>query len=180
MKRNIKSLAMTMALATSLSFASPNNGNSNPNPSQDALEAKVRHELLMLPYFGIFDNLQFRVEDGKVTLLGQAMRPTLRSDAGNVVKRIEGVTEVKNEIEVLPLSRFDDQIRLSVARNVYGQVALNRYALGSQPSIHIVVKNGNVTLEGVVASRMDSQIANMQANATGGVFSVTNNLRTER
>ena len=178
MKHTLKNLVIGMTLVTGFAFATPNT--SNPNPTQEALEAKVRHELLMLPYFGIFDNLQFRVDGTTVTLLGQAARPTLRSDAGNVVKRIEGVTAVKNEIEVLPLSRFDDQLRLRVARNVYGQSALNRYALGAHPSIHIVVKNGNVTLEGVVANKMDANIANIQANSVFGAFSVKNNLQIER
>ncbi len=179
MKRTINQLTMTMALAASFAFATPNN--SNANPHQERLEAKVRHELLMLPYFGIFDNLKFNVDgDGTVTLIGQVNRPTLKSDAANVVKRIEGVTAVNNQLEVLPLSRFDDQLRVQVARNVYGQSALNRYALGSNPSIHIIVKNGNVTLEGVVARQMDSNIANIQANSVAGVFAVTNNLQVEK
>ena len=178
MKRTINQLTMTMALAASFAFATPNN--SNPNPHQEMLEAKVRHELLMLPYFGIFDNLKFNVDGGTVTLIGQVNRPTLKSDAANVVRRIEGVTAVNNQLEVLPLSRFDDQLRVRVARNVYGQSALNRYALGSNPSIHIIVKNGNVTLEGVVARQMDSNIANIQANSVAGVFAVTNNLQVEK
>lgn len=178
MKRTIKNLVISMTLVTGFTFATSNT--SNPNPTQEALETKVRHELLMLPYLGVFDNLQFRVDGTTVTLLGQASRPTLRSDAGNVVKRIEGVTAINNEIEVLPLSHFDDQLRLRVARSVYGQTALNRYALGVHPSIHIVVKNGNVTLEGVVANKMDANIANIQANSVFGAFSVTNNLRIER
>ena len=178
MKRTINQLTMTMALAASFAFATPNN--SNPNPHQEMLEAKVRRELLMLPYFGIFDNLQFNVDGGTVTLIGQVNRPTLKSDAANVVKRIEGVTAVNNQLEVLPLSYFDDQLRVRVARNVYGQSALNRYALGSNPSIHIIVKNGNVTLEGVVARQMDSHIANIQANSVAGVFGVTNNLQVEK
>ncbi len=178
MKRTIRTLAIGMTLVTGFAFATTITN--PPHSMQEELEAKVRHELLMLPYFGVFDNLQFRVDGATVTLLGEATRPTLRSDAGNVVKRIKGVTGVNNEIEVLPLSRFDDQLRLRVARSVYGQTVLNRYALGAHPSIHIVVKNGNVTLEGVVANKMDSNIANIQANSVFGAFSVKNNLQIER
>ena len=178
MRLTLKTLAIGMTFLAGYAFATTNTN--PPNVMQEVLESKVRHELLMLPYFGVFDNLQFRVDGTTVTLLGEATRPTLRSDAGNVVKRIEGVTAVNNEIEVLPLSRFDDQLRLRVARSIYGQTALNRYALGAHPSIHIVVKNGNVTLEGIVANKMDASIANIQANSVFGAFSVKNNLQIER
>ena len=176
MKNKLTTLAITMTMAASMAIASP----PNINPPSDTIEAKVRHELLMLPYYGIFDNLQYRVDGSSVTLLGQTNRPVLKSDAGNVVKRIGGVTEVKNEIEVLPVSFFDDGLRLRVARSVYGQSALNRYALGAHPSIHVVVKNGNVTLEGVVSREMDRMIAGIQANSVPGVFSVVNNLQLEK
>jgi hyperosmotically inducible protein len=139
----------------------------------------VRHELVMLPFYNIYDNLMFRVDGNTVTLMGQVNRPTLKSSAENVVKTIPGVERVVNQIEVLPLSSFDNRIRLAVTRAVYGHSALNRYALGAQPPIHIIVKNGNVTLEGVVANEMDRNIANIQANSVSGVFSVTNNLRVE-
>lgn len=144
-----------------------------------ALAERIRKELVMLPFYGIFDNMAFRVEDGKVTLLGQVTRPTLKSSAANVVKRLEGVTAVTNDIEVLPLSPFDDRIRLRVARAIYGSTSLSRYGLGAQPSIRIIVKNGDVTLEGVVLNEGDRTIANLNANAVSGVFSVTNHLRTE-
>ncbi|MEP7367285.1 MAG: BON domain-containing protein, partial [Acidobacteriota bacterium] len=112
-------------------------------------------------------------------LMGQVARPTLKSSAENVVKDIEGVDRVVNQIEVLPNSPNDDRIRIATYRSVYGQSALNRYAMQAVPPIHIVVKNGNVTLEGVVATEADKNIANMQANAVSGVFSVKNNLRVE-
>ncbi len=140
---------------------------------------QVRHELVMLPYYGVFDNLSYRVDGGTVTLLGQVTRPTLKSSAENVVKEIEGVERVDNQIRVLPLSPNDDRIRLAVYRAVYGQTALNRYALQAVPSIHIIVENGKVTLEGVVANEGDKNIANIQANGVPGVFSVVNNLRVE-
>jgi hyperosmotically inducible periplasmic protein len=145
--------------------------------SIDRITREVRHELVMLPYYGVFDTLSYKVDsDGTVTLLGQVSRPTLKSDAGNVVKRIEGVTNVVNNIEVLPTSPNDDQIRRATYRAIFGNSALSQYQLRAVPPIHIVVKNGHVTLEGAVATQMDKQIAGMQANGVSGVFSVTNNL----
>jgi hyperosmotically inducible protein len=143
-----------------------------------SLENEVRHELVMLPWYGVFDNLSFQVDNqGVVTLSGEVNRPTLKSGAENVVKKIEGVTAVKNNIEVLPLSPFDDRVRWSVARAIYGfNGPLYRYAMSSQPSIRIIVKNGNVTLTGVVANEFDKNVANVRANQVSGVFSVTNNL----
>lgn len=142
-----------------------------------SLEERVRHELVMLPFYNVFDNLTFSVDGGKVTLAGEVVRPTLKSDAENVVKRIPGVTSVTNEITVLPLSPFDNSIRWRALRALYSQPALQRYALGAIPSIHIIVNHGEVTLEGVVASQMDKNIANIAANGVFGVFKVTNNLR---
>ena len=144
------------------------------------LTEQVRHQLVMLPYYGIFDNLAYRVDGSTVTLFGQVARPVLKSDAGNVVKRLEGVTQVNNNIEVLPLSPFDDRIRLAEYRTIYGFGPLQRYSLGTQPAIHIIVKNGHVTLEGVVANEGDKNIANIRANQVPGVFSVTNDLRIEK
>jgi hyperosmotically inducible protein len=144
------------------------------------LEREVRHELVMLPYYGIFDNLAFRVDGGTVTLLGQVSRPTLKTDAERVVKDIEGVERVVNKIEVLPNSPEDDRIRMAAYQAIYGHTALNRYALQAVPPIHIIVKNGNITLEGVVASESDKNIANIQARSVAGAFSVTNNLRVEK
>lgn len=144
------------------------------------LEREVRHELVMLPYYSVFDNLAFKVDGGHVTLLGQVARPTLKSDAEAVVRRIEGVEKVTNEIKVLPLSPNDDRIRRDVFRAVYGHAALNRYAFGAVPPIHIIVKNGNLALEGVVANEMDKNIAGIQAKTVPGVFSVVNNLRVEK
>jgi hyperosmotically inducible protein len=140
---------------------------------------EVRHELAMLPYYNIFDDLSFKVDPGGVvTLTGAVTNPTLKSDAGNVVKKVEGVTSVNNQIEVLPLSPNDWQIRRAVARAIYGYPALaDRYGFQAMPSIHIIVKNGNVTLTGVVANQGDKNIAGIQANTVPGVFSVQNNLQ---
>jgi hyperosmotically inducible protein len=147
--------------------------------SQDRITREVRHELVMLPYYGVFDNLAYRVDGSTVTLLGQVTRPTLKSDAGNVVKGIEGVDRVDNQIKVLPTSPMDDRIRIAVYRTLYGQPPLDRYALQAVPPIHIIVENGRVTLEGVVANQADKDVANVRANTVSGVFSVVNNLRVE-
>jgi len=146
---------------------------------EDRLVREVRHELVMLPYYGVFDNLAYRVDGRTVTLMGQVTRPTLRSDAGNVVKKIEGVEKVDNQIQVLPLSPMDDKVRLAEYRAIYGHPGLDRYALQAVPPIHIVVDNGKVTLEGVVASQGDKDLAAVRANSVPGVFSVVNNLRVE-
>ena len=147
---------------------------------ENRIAREVRHELVMLPYYGVFDDLAFSVNDGTVTLMGAVTRPTLKSDAENVVKRMEGVNQVINKIEVLPLSPMDDQIRMAVYRAIYGDPALStRYGFRALPSIHIIVKNGHVTLEGVVANEADKNIANIKANGVSGVFSVDNNLQVE-
>ena len=145
--------------------------------ADDKLVKEVRHELVMLPYYSVFDNLAYRVDGSRVTLFGQVVRPTLKSDAENVVKKVEGVTAVTNEIEVLPNSPNDDRIRRAVYRAIFSKAELDRYAMGAVPAIHIIVKNGNVTLVGVVSSEMDKNVANIRANSVPGVFSVTNNLR---
>jgi len=145
--------------------------------SQERITKEVRHELLMLPYFGVFDNIAYKVDGFNVTLMGQVVRPTLKSDAENVVKHIEGVEKVDNQIEVLPPSPNDDRIRRRLFRAIYGYPALERYALGVQKPIRIIVKNGHVTLEGVVDSEGDKNLAGVRANGVSGTFSVTNNLQ---
>ena len=147
---------------------------------QVRVEKKVRKALVTLPYFGVFDNLEYQVEAGTVTLSGQVVRPITRSDAAGRVARIAGVERVVNNIEVLPLSPFDDSIRRRTFRAIFRTGGLYRYALGANPSIHIIVKRGNVTLEGMVANKMDRQLAYMSANSVSGVFSVTNNLHTDQ
>ena len=140
------------------------------------LAKEVRHQLVMLPWYSVFDNLAFRIEGDRVTLIGQVTRPTLKSDAEATVKEVEGVASVKNEIEVLPLSSMDDQLRRALFRAIYSEAGLNRYAIQAVPTIHIIVKNGNVTLEGIVDTEMDKNLANMRANQVPNVFSVKNNL----
>ena len=146
----------------------------------DRIVREVRHELVMLPFYGVFDNLAYQVApDGTVTLTGQVARPTLKSDAENSVKHIEGVEKVVNNIEVLSASPNDDRIRRAAYRAIYGNSVLSQYQLRAVPPIHIIVNKGHITLEGVVARQMDKQIAGMQANGVHGAFSVTNNLRVE-
>ena len=152
----------------------------DPSQVERRLEREVRHELVTLPYYDVFDNLEYRIDGEQVTLSGQVVRPTLKSGAENVVKNIEGVEKVTNNIEVLPLSPNDDRLRIAVYRAIYGHTALQGYSIRSVPPIHIIVKNGNVTLEGVVANEGDKNIANIQANGVSGVFSVKNNLKVER
>lgn len=141
------------------------------------IQKQVRHELLMLPYVDVFDNLAFKVTGYRVTLLGQVTRPSLRSDAERVVKRVEGVEQVDNRIEVLPPSPMDDRLRLQLFREIYGFGSLQKYGVGANRAIRIIVKNGHVTLEGVVDNQADKNIANIRANGVPGVFSVTNHLR---
>jgi hyperosmotically inducible protein len=141
------------------------------------IQKEVRHELLMLPYLDVFDNLAFKVDGYKVTLLGQVTRPSIKSDAEKAVKSIEGVEEVDNQIEVLPLSSTDDRLRLRLFRAIYGYGPLQRYSLGVIKPIRIIVKNGHVTLEGVVDSQGDKDAAGIRANSVPGIFSATNNLR---
>ncbi len=139
---------------------------------------EVRHELVTLPYYGVFDDLAYRIDGNNVTLFGVVTRPTLKSDAENVVKRIEGVGQVINQIKVLPPSPMDDQLRRAEFRAIYGGGQLaTRYAYQAVPSIHILVDNGHVTLAGVVDSEMDKNIAGIQAKGVPNVFSVDNNLR---
>ena len=148
--------------------------------SLERIYKEVRHELVMLPYYGVFDNLAYKVDpDGTVTLLGQVSRSSLKSDAEKAVEHIEGVEKVVNNIEVLPPSPFDDRIRRAAYRAIFGNPVLSQYQLRAVPPIHIIVKNGDITLEGVVARQMEKQIAGMQAKGVHGVFSVTNNLVVE-
>ena len=167
-------LALALSLASVLCLADHKHAK-----GYERFVREIRHELVMLPYYGVFDNLAYRVDGYKVTLLGQVTRPTLKTDAERVVKGIEGAEQVINNIEVLPVSPNDDRIRLAAYRAIYGHPALNRYALNAVPPIHIIVKNGNITLEGVVANEGDKNIANIQANSVQGAFGVTNSLRTE-
>jgi hyperosmotically inducible protein len=147
-------------------------------PGTERIETQVRHELNMIPYVNAFDYVAFTVDaNGSVTLTGEVTNPVVKSDAGNVVKRIEGVEQVNNQIQVLPVSFFDDGLRLRLFRTIYGYPTLEKYRLGVEKPIRIIVENGHVTLMGVVDSEMDKNIAGMRANGVPGVFSVDNQLK---
>jgi len=142
----------------------------------ERIQKEVRHELVMLPFLTVFDNLAYKVDGYKVTLIGQVTNPQLKSDAEKSIQKIEGVEKVDNQIEVLPASPFDDRLRRRLYRAIYGDPVMQRYALPVLKPIRIVVKNGNVTLEGVVDNEGDKNIAGMRAHGVSGSFSVTNNL----
>ena len=145
--------------------------------SEERIIREVRHELLMLPYFDVFDFIAFKVDGSTVTLLGQVVRPSLKSDAENAIKHIEGVEKVDNQIEILPPSPMDDGLRIRLYRSIYGYSSLEKYALGVQKPIRIVVKSGRVTLEGVVDNDTDKNLAGLRANSVPGIFAVKNNLQ---
>ena len=190
--------AVSLYAQTSTSTSQQNTGvpnpatspQQNPNPSGatrpqnlsergiERIVKEVHHELVLLPFYGVFDNLAYQVApDGTVTLMGQVVRPTLKSDAEYVVKKIEGVEQVNNQIKVLPPSPMDDQTRRRVARAIFSQDGLSKYSLSAVPPIHIIVDHGHVTLKGIVDSAMDKNLANIAANGVPGVFSVTNDLQ---
>ena len=179
-----------VAVLTALLLVSPAIAEKRDNKHNDAfvngtsdesrIAKEVRHQLVTLPFYSVFDDLAFRVDGSTVTLLGAVTKPVLKSDAEKAVKRVEGVTQVVNNIEVLPLSPMDDQIRAAEYRAIYGDPALSdRYGFRAVPSVHIIVKNGHVILEGVVANQADKTLINAKANSVPGVFSVTNNLLVE-
>jgi hyperosmotically inducible periplasmic protein len=177
-------MALGQAAGQSGTTAASTTSTSQTRPLSDQalqrITQEVRHQLVMLPFYSVFDNLEYKVApDGTVTLLGQVLDPTLKPDAERAVKKIEGVERVVNDIEVLPTSPNDDHIRRSVYRAIYGNDVLAPYSLRAVPPIHIIVKNGHVTLTGVVARQMDKQIAEMQAKSVPGVFSVNDNLQVE-
>jgi len=184
MKKELRALFVTLLLAASIAampttWAARTQEAKNQRSEEkyrEKLSKEVRHQLVMLPRYSVYDNLAYKLDGDKVTLYGQVTRPTLKSDAEAAVKSIEGVASVVNTIEVLPVSPMDDQLRRAVFRAVYGDSGLSRYGEQAVPSIHIIVKNGNVTLEGVVDNEMDKNLANLRASQVPNVFSVKNNL----
>ncbi len=171
--------AFFIALVTVVVFTqAPSPASAQINPR---IVKEVRHELVTLPYYGVFDWLTYEVRpDGHVVLHGQVVRPSTKSDAEGRVKEIEGVTGVDNQIETLPLSPSDDRLRRALYRQIYGwNSPLFRYAHQAVPSIHLIVSRGHATLKGVVASRADANLAYIRARTVPGLFSVKNELTVE-
>jgi hyperosmotically inducible periplasmic protein len=178
--RRLSCLLIILITACSISLAQQGTAQpSSPAPEKavQRIIKEVRHELLMLPYLGVFDYLAYKVDGYNVTLLGQVTRPTIKSDAERAVKSIEGVEKIDNQIEVLPPSPTDDQLRVQLYRAIYGFEPLQKYALGVQKPIRIIVKSGHVTLEGVVDNQSDKDTAGIRANGVPGIFGVVNNLQ---
>jgi hyperosmotically inducible protein len=174
-------LAAAWLMGSLLAFApaetrAQDNKRQNEPAARQNLIREVRHQLVLLPYYSVFDNLAFKVDGDTITLEGQVVRPTLKSDAENVVKRLEGIGKVVNNIEVLPLSPMDNQVRRAVYRAIFSEPGLSRYSESAVPSIHIIVKNGNVTLIGIVDSQSDKDLANIRSQGVADVFSVKNDL----
>jgi hyperosmotically inducible protein len=177
--RHLGWFLMTAALFTSAALAS-NKGFTNVPRTDEELAKAVRHEILMYPRYTLWDDISFRVNNGSVELMGAVNQPYKKDDIGRAVQHIAGVASVTNEIKVLPLSPNDDRIRLQVARAIFRDPALSRYAMGAVPSIHIIVDNGHVTLTGAVNSDMEKQIAGMRASGAGLSFGpVRNNLSVD-
>lgn len=174
--KNTAAVFLTLLLA----IAAWGQANQVSPKAEQRIQKEVRHQLLLLPYLSVFDNLAYKVNGYDVTLLGQVTQPVTKSDAENAVKSIEGVEHVDNQIEVLPVSPMDDQLRRRLFVAIYGFPSLERYALPVVKPIRIIVKNGHVTLEGVVDNEADKNTAGIRANGVSGVFSVTNNLRVEK
>lgn len=175
-------LATILALGTTgMAFAtSVDQGSSTATRIEQRLSGEVRHELVMIPQYTVFDNLAYRVDGGTVTLFGQVRDAIVKDSAEQRIKHLEGVERVDNQIEILPASFNDDRIRRQVARAVFNDPRLSSYAIQPVPPIHIIVKNGHVNLEGVVRTQTDKDDAFIRANGVPGVFSVDNNLQVEQ
>jgi hyperosmotically inducible protein len=163
-----------IVVAASSATANPVGVNGN-----STIAAQVKHRVNTLPWYGVFDNLQYQVNGSEVILSGQVVsdHSVTKDDIQKAVEKISGVTKVVNNIEILPLSGFDDQIRRAEYRTIFSTSDLGRYTMGSIPPVHIIVANGHVTLEGKVMNKMDRNVAGIAANTVPGVFSVSNNLR---
>jgi hyperosmotically inducible protein len=178
MKKSFGILFSVALFMGSLAWAAPlERGQDRPAVS---LEGKILDALLQLPHYGVFDSLSFQLDNGNVTLIGQVMLPITKAEAGKRVAKIAGIGTVSNKIEVLPLSPNDDHIRLQVYRGLFNTPGLFRYALGTNPSIHIIVDGGHVVLDGMVSSEADSRLAFMTAKRIPGIFSVKNNLQVKK
>jgi hyperosmotically inducible protein len=177
MKQFMSKLMLGALLLTGIAGAATKDDGDHSDP---ALAKKVAHEVRMYSRYTIWDNINIQVNDGNVELVGQVSQPFKKADMTRLAQSVPGVRSVTNELEVLPLSRFDDQLRLQVARAIYRDPVLSRYGIQALPPIHIIVDNGHVTLEGVVSTDMEKNVAGLRANAAGLSFGkVVNNLRVE-
>lgn len=174
---------LALLLMPTLSAAAMQGSKNHPSVPQKGspgyeqwLQTEVRHQIMLLPWYTVFDEIIYSVNGYTVTLKGYVVNPSLKSDAANAVKHIEGVEAVNNQIEILPNSPMDSQIRSAEYRKIYSYPSLSRYGIGNLQSIHIIVKNGHVTLMGYVDSQSDKDAANIQANGVPNVFSVANDL----
>jgi len=173
-------------LASILTATAANSQNVSPlsASAEDKAQARIakeaRHEIVTLPYFDVFDNIELRIDGYTITVSGQVTRPSLKAAAESELRGIEGVETVVNNIEVLPLSPNDDRLRMAAYRAIYGYSPLFRYSMPPLKPIRIIVKNGVLSLEGIVDTEGDKNLVRIRANGVSGVFSVTNNLRVER
>lgn len=163
-------------MASAFSFATAQSAVSS-DPGTERITKAVRHELNMIPYVNAFDYMAFTVDDNTVTLTGDVTNPVIKSEAANVLKRIEGVERVDNQIQVLPLSPMDEGLRVRLFRTIYGYPSLQKYEMGVNKPIRIIVENGHVTLMGVVDNQTDKNVAGIRANGVPGIFSVDNQLK---
>jgi hyperosmotically inducible protein len=170
------SVALALAAITIGAYTASAATTQDQAVNEQALNKKVHHALVMNPWYGVFDNITYQLNGTQVVLSGQVVLSATKSDAEKSVQHVAGVTEVVDNIQVLPVSNFDNQIRRAEFRRIFSGDTLGRYAMGAVPSIHIIVNNGHVTLEGTVMNQMDANIARIRANEVPGVFSVTNNL----
>jgi hyperosmotically inducible periplasmic protein len=179
MKRNLlSSLIFGTLLVAGAALAAGKEASSGPKTDADVIKS-VRHEIMMYPNYTLWDDVTFRVANGSVELDGSVNQPYKRSDLERIIQRVPGVSAVTNELKVLPLSTFDDRLRLQIARAIYSDPSLSRYGMGAVPSIHIIVNNGHVTLTGVVMNSMDKEIATMRASSSMSFGAVVNNLSVE-
>jgi osmotically-inducible protein OsmY len=170
-------LLMLLAFGVTALLALPQDQAGQP---ADQMENDIVNTIRLAPHYGVFDSFSFKMDGNNVTLLGQAMLPITKEEVFRRVAKVAGIGTVYNKIEVLPLSKRDDRIRLEVYRNLFGTADLYRYALSPDPSIHIIVKDGNVKLEGVVSNEGDSKFALMAVRRVNGILSVTDNLKIEK
>jgi hyperosmotically inducible periplasmic protein len=178
MNRGMSRMLFTVLAGAFAVFAQSTNA--RPDRISPRLAEQVRHELVMMPYYGVFDHISFKLQGRKVVLLGDVSRPTLKDEAERRVKSLEGVEGVDNRINVLPLSPYDDRIRLASYRAIYSNPGLNRYAWGPLPQIHLIVRNGTLTLRGRVDNEADRNLAGILATGVPGVFEVKNQLIVQR